>query len=227
MEQIRKGMVVHSSDGEKLGKVVAVRSDTFIVEKGLFFPVDYSCRLADITEVRGDGDVILRLSKGELEKGYAGGEGELAEEGRGTRESGRAEMAASGTRDVSVPVSEEQLQVEKRKRKAGEVRVSKNVVTEEKQVTVPVTREEVRVERVPAGRAASGNEARFANENISVPVTEEEVVVNKRPVVREEVRIHTEAHQEERPVTASVRREEVDIHREGARRSDPDDDLDR
>jgi uncharacterized protein (TIGR02271 family) len=221
VEQIRKGMVVHSSDGEKLGKVVAVHSDGFIVEKGFFFPVDYTCRLEDITEVRGD-DVILRLSKGALEKGFAGDEQGFS--GQGT--TGRGEkMAASGTRDVSVPVSEEQLQVEKRKRKTGEVRVSKNVVTEEKHVTVPVTREEVRVERVPAGRAASEGDARFAKENISVPVTEEEVVVNKRPVVREEVRIRTEAHQEQRPVSASVRREEVEIDRgEGGRSlSDPDD----
>ena len=36
---------------------------------------------------------------------------------------------SSGAREVSVPVSEERLEVDKRKRKAGEVRVSKNVVT--------------------------------------------------------------------------------------------------
>lgn len=220
MEQIRKGMVVHSSDGEKLGKVVALQTDSFIVEKGFFFPVDYTCRLADITEVRGEGDVILRLSKSELTRGFAAEQREGSGEVRGT--TGGREGASA--RDVSIPVSEEQLQVEKRKRKTGEVRVSKNVVTEEKNVTVPVTREEVRVERVPSGRAASESDARFAKENISVPVTEEEVVVRKRPVVREEVRIRTEAHQEERPVSASVRREEVDIDRgEGRPVSDPDD----
>src|SRR4051812_36430519 len=162
MEQIRKGMVAHSSDGEKLGKVVAVHTDSFIVEKGFFFPVDYTCRFDDISEVRGDEDVILRLAKAELEQGFAGEERGSSEEARGI--SGREGIASSGTRDVNIPVSEEQLQVEKRKRKTGEVRVSKNVVTEEKQVTVPVTREEVRVERVPAGRPASGSDARFANE---------------------------------------------------------------
>ena len=34
MERIDKGMVVHSSDGERLGKVVAVRGDTIVIEKG-------------------------------------------------------------------------------------------------------------------------------------------------------------------------------------------------
>ena len=119
-------------------------------------------------------------------------------------ERGTAGERKKSAREVSIPVSEEQLRVEKRKRKTGEVRVSKNVITEEKQVNVPVTREEVRVERVPSGRQASESDARFAREDVSVPVMEEEVVVSKRPVVREEVRIRTEAHQEQRPVSASV-----------------------
>ena len=158
MEQIRKGMVVHSSDGERLGKVVAVHADSFIVEKGFFFPVDYTCRL------RGRHRSARRRRRdpaplqGGAGGGFAGKRAASFEAGRGTR---REAIGASGTRDVRVPVSEEQLEVEKRERKTGEVRVSKNVVTEEKQVTVPVTREEVRVERVPAGRQASGGDARF------------------------------------------------------------------
>ncbi|MGZ6124061.1 MAG: YsnF/AvaK domain-containing protein [Myxococcales bacterium] len=212
MEQIRKGMAVHSSDGERLGKVVGVQTDTFIVEKGFFFPVDYTCRAADIADVR-DGSIVLRLSRADLERCFSGED----------RPGGREGIPEAGTRDVSIPVSEEQVRVEKRKRKAGEVRVSKSVVTEEKQVNVPVTREEVRVERVPSGRQASEGDARFAREDVSVPVMEEEVVVSKRPVVREEVRIHTEAHQEQRPVTASVRREEVEIDEDHRPLSDPED----
>jgi uncharacterized protein (TIGR02271 family) len=81
----------------------------------------------------------------------------------------------------------------------------------QEQVTVPVTREEVHVERVPAGRGASDQEAGFAGQDVSGPVMEEEVVVSKRPVVREEVRISKRSRQEERPVSANVRREEVEI----------------
>jgi len=81
----------------------------------------------------------------------------------------------------------------------------------QEQVTVPVTREEVHVERVPAGRGASDQEAGFAEQDVSVPAMEEEVVVSKRPVVREEVRISKRSRQEERPVSANVRREEVEI----------------
>jgi len=83
-------------------------------------------------------------------------------------------------------------------------------------VTVPVTREEVRVERVPAGRDASAGESDFASQDVAVPVMEEEVTVSKRPVVREEVRISKQSRQEQRPVRAQVRREEVEIEDDSA-----------
>lgn len=205
MERIDKGMVVHSSDGERLGKVVAVRGDTIVIEKGFFFPTDYTCRSSDIQAVRGD-EITLRLSKAELESGLERSGGDSVE-----MERGQQQMARGTGQDVRIPVAEEQLEVGKRQRQAGQVRVTKQVREEEKQVTVPVTREEVHVERVPSGRAASDGDARFAQESVSVPVMEEEVVVQKRPVVREEVRIRKESRQEQRPVSASVRREEAEI----------------
>jgi uncharacterized protein (TIGR02271 family) len=205
VERIQKGMAVYSSDGERLGKVVAVREETIVVEKGFFFPTDYTCRVSDIASVRGD-EVILRLAKAELQGDQRRDEGEDRLAGE------RSAIAQEGsTQDVRVPVTEEQLEVQKRGRKAGEVRVSKRVRTEEKQVTVPVTREEVRVERVPAGREASSGEAGFSAQDVSVPVMEEEVVVQKRPVVREEVRISKQSRREEQPVRAQVRKEEVEV----------------
>jgi uncharacterized protein (TIGR02271 family) len=233
VEQIRKGMVVHSSDGERLGKVVAVRADTIIIEKGFFFPTDYTCRTSDIAEVRGE-EVILRLARSQLEEAGSGtAQREVSEEerernqpgsmpggqggmqrGQGGMQRGQGTASAGSSQEVRVPITEEQLEVEKRGRKAGEVRVSKRVSTEQKQVTVPVTREEVHVERVPAGRPAREGEGQFAQQNVTVPVMEEEVVVNKRPVVREEVRISKESRQEQRPVSAQVRREEAEIEQD-------------
>src|SRR3954465_13354943 len=82
VEQIRKGMVVHSSDGERLGKVVAVRADTIIIEKGFFFPTAYTCRTSDIAEVRGE-EVILRLARSQLEEAGSGtAQREVSEEER-------------------------------------------------------------------------------------------------------------------------------------------------
>ena len=55
---VREGMVVRSSDGEKLGKVFAVGEGVFHIEKGLFFPKDYVVNFSEVSGVR-DGELIL------------------------------------------------------------------------------------------------------------------------------------------------------------------------
>jgi hypothetical protein len=62
---VRVGMSVFSADGEKLGNVVRRDADSFIIEKGLFFPKDYLCRYADVASVAGD-DVRLSVNREEL-----------------------------------------------------------------------------------------------------------------------------------------------------------------
>jgi uncharacterized protein (TIGR02271 family) len=84
---------------------------------------------------------------------------------------------------------EEQLEVEKERLQVGEVRLRKEVVTEQRNVEVPVTREEVVIER----HAATGEEptegAIGGGEEVRIPLMEEEVRVEKTPIVREEVSI--------------------------------------
>ena len=55
---IKEGMTVRDVDGHKLGKVYAVGDTEFHIEKGLFFPKDYSVRYAEISDLR-HGAVIL------------------------------------------------------------------------------------------------------------------------------------------------------------------------
>jgi hypothetical protein len=62
---VRVGMSVFSADGEKLGNVVRRDADSFIIEKGLFFPKDYLCHYADVASVAGD-DVRLSVNREEL-----------------------------------------------------------------------------------------------------------------------------------------------------------------
>ncbi len=123
-----------------------------------------------------------------------------------------------------MPVVEEQLDVVKRERDAGEVRLRKDVITETKHVEVPVTREEIRVERVPASdRAVASGEPSFDEKSISVPLREEEIEIRKRPVVKEEVRLHKERVVEQRAADEEVRRERVEIEGDGvAPKRDPD-----
>jgi uncharacterized protein (TIGR02271 family) len=118
---------------------------------------------------------------------------------------------------VEVIRSEEELQVGKRRR-AHRVRLKRYVVTDYVTKTIPVQREEVRLEQEPVdepttgeptGQPTGGEEA-SAEEGTEVLLREEEVVVQKRVVPRERVRLTKEVVTEERPVSAEVRKEHVE-----------------
>lgn len=120
------------------------------------------------------------------------------------------------TGERTVRLHEEELAARKTPVKTGEVQVRKEVHTEHKTMDVPVTREEVVVERRPVDRRPA-DRADFAEEgqSIRVPVREEQVSVEKTPVVREEVTVGKRVVQDTQPVSAEVRRERAVIDREG------------
>jgi uncharacterized protein (TIGR02271 family) len=109
---------------------------------------------------------------------------------------------------------EEQLQVYKRSVQAGEVRLGKEIVTEQKTINVPVTHEEVYVEH----RSGSGQISQTPlgeGETIEVPVYEEQVNVTKQTVETGEVALGKRQVQETQQVADTVRREEARIEHEG------------
>jgi uncharacterized protein (TIGR02271 family) len=124
-------------------------------------------------------------------------------------------------RDVSGPTtddamtrSEEELRVGTETRERGRARLRKYVVTEEQQVTVPVRREEVRVEREPITDAnidAATSGPDISEEEHEVTLREEEVVVDKRAVPKERVRLDTETVTDERQVSDEVRKERIEV----------------
>jgi uncharacterized protein (TIGR02271 family) len=110
---------------------------------------------------------------------------------------------------------EERLDVDKREVETGEVRLRKDVVEEQKNIDVPVTRDEVYVERHPVSgdRPASGRIGE--GETLAVPVHEEVVDVNKETVVREEVEVGKREVEGTQRVSDTVRREEAHLETEG------------
>jgi uncharacterized protein (TIGR02271 family) len=120
--------------------------------------------------------------------------------------------------DDAMTRSEEELRVGTVSREAGRARLRKYVVTEQVQKTVPVSREEVRVEREPitdenVDEAMSG--AEISEGEHEVVLHEEEPVVEKRTVPKERVRLGKEATTQERQVSEEVRKERIEA--EGAR----------
>ncbi len=116
----------------------------------------------------------------------------------------------------SLKLREEQLRAEKERVQSGEVQLHKDVVTEQKSINVPVTHEEVVIERRPASGDQVDNAAPIGEgETIRVPVSEEQVNVTKEPVVTGEVAIGKRAVQENQQVTDTVKREEARLDRTG------------
>lgn len=136
--------------------------------------------------------------------------------------------------DGSMVRSEERLRVGTETTAATRVRVVKYVVTEEVQVTVPLRREEIRIEEVPLDApdvedetlAGTGRHAAAAGTGPvggelpdEIVLHREEPVVSVRVVPTERVRLRTEVVQGQEQVSAQVRRERiaVDEHPAGGR----------
>ena len=120
----------------------------------------------------------------------------------------------AGTVDDAMTRSEEELQVGTETRERGRARLRKHVVTETQQVTVPVQREEVRVEREPitdANLDAATSGPDISEEEHEVTLHEETPVVDKRAVPRERVRLDTETVTDERQVSEEVRKEQIEV----------------
>jgi uncharacterized protein (TIGR02271 family) len=118
------------------------------------------------------------------------------------------------TTDQAMTRSEEELRVGTQTRERGRARLRKYVVTETQQVTVPVSREEVRLEREPitdANRDAATSGPAISEEEHEVTLREEEPVVEKRAVPKERVRLDTETVTEERQVAEDVRKEQIEV----------------
>jgi uncharacterized protein (TIGR02271 family) len=117
------------------------------------------------------------------------------------------------TTDDAMTRSEEELRVGTRQREAGRARLRKYVVTENVTTTVPVQREEVRIEREPitdANRGDALDGPEISEEEHEVVLHEDEVVVDKETVAKERVRLDTDTVTEDHEVTEQVRKEQVE-----------------
>ncbi len=234
----REGMIVRSADGDKLGKVVGTDARGLRVEKGIFFPKEYVAAFDQVDQVTGD-EIYLRWGTEMVEQqhdslhGAGDYERETKDESRWTNfrkarfpsMTGSPSTAERSAADRTIPVREEQLQVDKRGMKeVGNVRIVKTVRSEDQHFTVPIRREEVRIEQVAASgsdrfdKSLSSGEMRageLKEETITIPIREEEVVISKRPVVREQIQVRSSSEEINREVRGTVRKEEVRIDREG------------
>jgi uncharacterized protein (TIGR02271 family) len=125
------------------------------------------------------------------------------------------------TTDDAMTRSEEELRVGTSRRERGRARLKKYVVTEEVTKTVPVQREEVRVEREPITDANAGDAMdgpAISDEEHEVVLHEDEVVAEKRAVPKERVRLEKDTVTDEETVSEEVRKEQIETDADDARR---------
>jgi uncharacterized protein (TIGR02271 family) len=203
----------------------ALTREGFSEEEARYLDLGFQRGMILLT-VRADGRAeeamaILRTSGADL--GPAAMAGATDAPGRGA--AARADTAAPAgaaladlTEAQRIVLREEHLRIAKEQVQAGEVRIRKEVVTEQQRIDVPVTREEVVIERHPvtgeAAPAGSVSDLR-EGEEIRVPLTEEQVRVQKEQVVKEELTVGKRKVQETQHVQDAVRHEEARVETTG------------
>src|SRR4051812_49025526 len=227
-----RGLTAVDADGEKVGKIDEVYLDRaseqpewLTVSTGLFGSRTSFVPIGD-AQATGD-EVRLAYRKDQITDAPSiDADGALSPEeeerlyahyGRGW--SGQADLADSSGRaatgtDDAMTRSEEELRVGTTERETGRVRLKKYVVEDQVTETVPVRREEVRVEREPITDANVDDALdgpAISEEEHEVTLHAEEPVVEKRAVPKERVRLGTAVETEEREISETVRKERIDV----------------
>ena len=235
--ELKPGMDVVGSEGDKVGKIASLDGNRIVVEKGFFFPSDYYIPMTAVDNA-DDDKVYLNVTKDEAlaQKWDTDASSTLTTTGTAaydttaqtgafdttagaTARTGAFDAAATTDRTtrtaddnpLTIDVHEEELTATKRQVDAGEVKINTRVVSEERTLEVPITEERVHVTRRRVDRADVGGDVSFKEGTIEVPLHSEQVDLQKRVHVAEEVEIAKESVQKTQQVSGTVRREVVDV----------------
>ncbi len=229
------GETAYDASGDKIGSVGNVyasdatgRPEWVTVNTGMFgtkhtfVPLDGAhvekdglhlatskSKIKDAPRIDANG----HLSEGEASELYRYYGMQLPQTNTGTAPRGRkSEQNRMAEQDGSMVRHEERLHAGTETVETGRVRLHKHVVTEEQQVTVPVSHEEVRVVREPvADGELRGRPGELGDEEREVVLHEERPVIGKETVAVERVGLETETVRGEENVTETVRKEQVEV----------------
>ncbi|QAT88429.1 Stress response protein YsnF [Corallococcus coralloides] len=188
---IKEGMTVRSSDGEKLGKVFAVSEGEFHIEKGMFFPKDYLVRYAEVSDIR-NGEIYLNHGREAL-RGLSdsGAVGATAATATGGTVGGIGAGLKTGAAKVDVArTGAEKVNIKDRELKERDLRTDM--------------------------RAAE----RIANEDVTLRTHHEELDVTKRQRSAGEAQVRKIVVEETKTVEVPLRHEEVEVVRRAVKGKD-------
>ncbi len=239
----QRGEDLHDQSGEKIGSIEEIYLDAQSGEpewalvntgmfgtKSTFVPLQGASQDGDTLQVPYDKAQVKAAPKidsdGELSQqeeselyAHYGLDYSESRSDSGLPEGGDRHDTSGETTDDAMTLSEEELNVGTTQQESGRARLRKFVVEDEVTKTVPVKREEIRIDREPitdanAGTATDG--PAISEDEHEVVLHEEEVVTEKRTVPKERIRMDKETVTDEQQVSETVRKEQVDIDREGS-----------
>jgi uncharacterized protein (TIGR02271 family) len=203
------------SGDEDLGEVQEVGPNYVLVKKGLINKEKFYIPKDQVESY--DGDTLhFRISEEEVKSKYMG---EYPPSSGTSRAQNITDKPT--TEETTVPITEERLGVSK-SQSTREATITKTPVTETKTIDVPVTHEEISVERRPVSETRTSSTTTDrpveSEQEIRVPLKQEQVQVTKQPYVKEEVSVKKKPVTETKTISDQVTSEEVRV--KGAGRED-------
>jgi uncharacterized protein (TIGR02271 family) len=189
---------------EDLGEVQEVGDTYVLVQKGLINKEKYYIPQNEVESY--DGNILrFKLSEEEIKDKYLGDSPPL------TRNTGKDDEEESES--TRVPLVEERLDISKRDVTYKEATLIKEPMSETKTVEVPITHEELIVERRPASKSTTSTSDLkppvTSKEEIKIPLKKEEIEVKKEPYVKEEVVLKKRRVTETKTITEEVKSERL------------------
>ena len=190
---------------EDLGEVHEVGDTYVLVQKGLINKEKYYIPQTEVESY--DGNILrFKLSEEEIKGKYLGDSPPL------TKNTGKDDQEEE-SESTTVPLVEERLNISKRDVTYKEASLIKEPVTETKTVEVPITHEELIVERRPASKSTTSTSDLkppvTSKEEIKIPLKKEEVEVKKEPYVKEEVVLKKRRVTETKTITEEIKSERL------------------
>lgn len=192
------------NNDEDFGEVQDIEGNYILVQKGLinkekfYIPKDQAESY--------DGDVLrFRISEQELSQ--------FQHEPPSIWDSNNSQETTTFERDTNeeqhIPLTEERLDISKESQE-DQATVTKKPVTESKTVEVPLTMEEVSIERRPASGQTEAQSPIQSEQDIKIPLKREEAKVSKKPYVKEEAIIKKKGVTNKKKISQDVTSEELD-----------------
>jgi len=192
------------NNDEDFGEVQDIQGNYVLVQKGIinkekfYIPKDQAESY--------DGDVLrFRISQEDLNQYQH--EPPSIWDSDSTQETTTYERETD--EEETIPLTEERLDVSKTSQE-NQATITKKPVKETKTVEVPLTREEVSIERRPASGQTEAQSPIQSEKDIKIPLKREEAKVSKKPYVKEEAVIKKKAFTDTKEITEDVTSEELD-----------------